>query len=213
MASPRFERIVIGVLCVALFGALYSRQELQLELVSAKQARATEVVSAAPAVERRALRMERGERGVRPPSNLVRDPAPIAARHENALEAPMGVQATEPELTPELERKAVSRFFQRRGDERTAQMMDRVDEVATEEGWSDQTYDAVIAVVDRSSTAMQELRAAIHDGDLAWEDARPEFRAIHESSQTDLEALLGEEKYEAFQEKVWSDHRGPPRGR
>jgi len=101
----------------------------------------------------------------------------------------------------EIQRKEVKR------EEQMAMYLDSMNrEVAAfaEENNLDQnTRRKVTREIELRTQAWTAVKDEAHDGDISWFDARAEFKAIKEESETNLRDILGDDRFESLNSRLW----------
>ena len=89
-------------------------------------------------------------------------------------------------------------------------MNQEIADFASDQGLDRETEDEMVKITTEMFEQMRQIRDDIRNGDLSWGDAREEFEAAREDSETKMVALIGEEAVEALRERMGGG-RGPGR--
>lgn len=152
----------------------------------------------------------------RSPRSRPREPGAPAARAEARADDAEGASALDLEDPAVQERlaSAVQQQEDRRDAERTARfqesMHSELDAFAAEQGLDAATVAAVSTELDRRTEAFQSIRQDVHDGTISWLDARKEFDDLRTTSDETLRKLLGDERFEQLDTRLWGDREHRP---
>ena len=94
-----------------------------------------------------------------------------------------------------------------RREEQTAMYLDsmnrEIDAFAEENNLSAETRRKVTREIELRTQAWTAVKDEAHDGEISWFDARAEFRAIKEDSESNLREILGDERFESLNQRLW----------
>ena len=111
-------------------------------------------------------------------------------------------------LADYLEEYEIDRKEERR-EEGLAQYLDYVssetEAFCEEYGVDEATMGQVITEIETRTHEWVEVEHAAKDGEMDRSEAKAEMEAIEELGQANLRALLGNELYELFEERIWKD--------
>ncbi len=176
--------VLVVVLVATNAWTLSSNYALQREL-DTKQAKLQKVARAAKA--------QKGQKS---------GSATKAAKNRGSrTEATRRKKAKAPRSAPEPKGDARDRFR----DAMLNNRLDAVVELAHERGWSDDVAADVVAVFEETNGVMSAVREDVGTGDLAPEDGREEMTAIREGVADELIAILGDDEYQVFRDRIWGN--------
>lgn len=102
----------------------------------------------------------------------------------------------------------------RRDEERSerfrASVLDELAAFAEEEQLDDATRQQVEAEFLRRMEAFRVMREDVRSGAISWIEARKQMEAAREASEATLAGLLGQERAEALDERIFGGMRGGP---
>ena len=95
-------------------------------------------------------------------------------------------------------------------ERRMEQYMDsvtrEVQDFAAEEGLDGKTTEKLLEELRIRSENWNAVRKDVGEGKLSWFDARKEFQALREESDSVMNTLLGEEVFTVLDTRLWGDH-------
>jgi hypothetical protein len=121
------------------------------------------------------------------------------------------VTADDPEF-----REKVASVMEAEEERRDAERRERFEEsmrtevqaFADEEGLDEATTTALLAQMAERSKAFRAVRDDVRDGTISWSDARAEMEELRAANDAELEKLIGPERAERLEERLWGDRGG-----
>ena len=87
---------------------------------------------------------------------------------------------------------------------------ERVGDLATKQGWSDEVHQQMETILINSMQDRMELRQQMKDGLLEREEYRQQAEELREARDIQIIDVLGEEEFQSIEEEL-QPRRGPPR--
>ena len=180
---------IVGVLSAA---NLWMTLGLDDRVATLEDAASKEAPKVAEATVQREQRTERARE--------VSGRAP-SSRSMSVEDLPLDAESIDdPETREKLEaiiEETSNRNREERRRERSNRWMESMDQeiadFASDQGLDRETEDEMVKITTEMFEQMRQIRDDIRNGDLSWGDAREEFEAAREDSETKMVALIGEE--------------------
>lgn len=164
-----------------------------------------------PSIQRRQTSVEQIRPEAPGPTDTVHTARALEAQIEEEVTRRLKL-AVDQKIDTDLDSLVEARVAQRmdeqhdiRRERLEAMMNEYIGEFVADNDISNETEAALHTLIDNASTSLGDVFRSVHAGDLERVDARDEVQLVRDELAVSLEALLGEQDAEIFQE----DLRGP----
>jgi len=78
-----------------------------------------------------------------------------------------------------------------------------LEKFSTEKGYDEDTTKKVEAILDERTNEWVAIRQQVREGEISWLDARTEFKAIGDETQSQVTEIISEEDYKELRSRLW----------
>ena len=78
-----------------------------------------------------------------------------------------------------------------------------LEKFSSEKGYDVDTTQKVEVILDESSSEWVAIRQQVREGEISWLDARTEFKAIGDDTESKVTEIISEEDYKELRSRLW----------
>ena len=80
-----------------------------------------------------------------------------------------------------------------------------LEKFSNEKEYDSETVKSIETILDESTAEWTAVRAQVREGEISWMDARTEFKAIGDETETKVTEFISTEDYQELRSRLWGD--------
>ena len=129
-----------------------------------------------------------------------------------AVESPPVIDLSDPDIQEAIaniaENNAQKKEEQRRKSKMDAyktSLQHELETFSNEKEYDSNIVQSIESILDESTAEWTAIREQVRDGEISWMDARTEFTAIGEETETKVTEFISAEDYKELRSRLWGD--------
>jgi len=136
--------------------------------------------------------------------------APAASPQQEASSAEAAIDLSNPDIREAIAKIAQDNAQQKETQRRKSKMeayktslQHELEKFSLEKEYDPDTVERIEAILDESTNEWTAIRQQVREGEISWLDARTEFKAIGDETESKATEHISEEDYKELRSRLW----------